>query len=92
MSTVLHGLLLLFCVALIPRLLNLIPLSSLAAVLIYTGYKLARPSIFQEIFKKGYDQFVPFVVTILAILFSDLLIGIIIGIIVGLFFVTAQQF
>lgn len=92
MSTILHGFLLLFCVALIPSLLNLIPLSALAAVLIYTGYKLAKPSIFKSLFKKGYDQFVPFLVTILAILFTDLLIGIIIGITVGLFFVMRSNF
>lgn len=92
MSAILHGLLLLFCVALIPLLLNLIPLSSLAAVLIYTGYKLAKPSIFKELFRKGYDQFFPFVITIVAILFTDLLIGIIIGIVVGLFFVMRSNF
>jgi len=92
MSAILHGVLLLLCVALIPGVLNLIPLSALAAILIYTGYKLAKPSIFKELYKKGFDQFVPFVVTIVAIIFTDLLIGIIIGIAVGLFFVIRANF
>jgi MFS superfamily sulfate permease-like transporter len=92
MSTILHGLLLLLCVAFIPNLLNLIPLPALAAVLIYTGFKLAKPAIFKEFWKKGYDQFVPFIVTILAILLTDLLIGILIGCFVGLFFVMRSNF
>jgi len=91
-SAIMHGLLLLLCVALIPGVLNLIPLSALAAILIYTGYKLAKPSIFKELFKKGKDQFIPFIVTILAIIFTDLLIGIVIGIAVGLFFVLRSNF
>lgn len=91
-SAIMHGVLLLLCVALIPGLLNLIPLSSLAAILIYTGYKLAKPSIFKELFKKGRDQFIPFAVTIVAIIFTDLLIGIVIGIAVGLFFVLHSNF
>lgn len=92
MSAILHGILLLACVALIPGVLNLIPLSALAAILIYTGYKLAKPSIFKELYKKGFDQFAPFVVTIVAIIFTDLLIGIVIGIVVGLFFVMRANF
>lgn len=92
LSAVTHGILLLVCVAFIPGLLNLIPLSALAAVLIYTGYKLAKPEIFISFYKKGFDQFVPFVVTVLAIIFTDLLVGIIIGICVGLFFVMRSNF
>ena len=84
--------LLLLSVALIPSLLKLIPLSALAAILIYTGYKLAKPSIFKEFYKKGFDQFIPFVVTVIAIIFTDLLMGIVIGIAVGLFFVMQKQF
>jgi len=87
-----HGIWLLLAVALIPFLLNLIPLSALAAVLIYTGYKLAKPSLFKDMYKRGLDQFIPFVVTIVAIIFTDLLIGIIIGIGVGLFFVLRSNF
>lgn len=92
MSTIIHGMLLLLCVAFIPKILNLIPLPALAAVLIFTGYKLAKPSIFKELYKKGWDQFIPFVVTILAILLTDLLKGIFIGCLVGLFFVLRSNF
>jgi MFS superfamily sulfate permease-like transporter len=76
----------------IPLVLNKIPLSALAAILIFTGYKLAKISLFKEFFRKGWDQFVPFVVTILAILLTDLLIGIIVGIFVGLFFMVRSNF
>ncbi|MBA4166203.1 MAG: SulP family inorganic anion transporter [Chitinophagaceae bacterium] len=92
MSAVLHGLMLLLSVALIPKILNLIPLSALAGILIYTGFKLAKPSIFKEFYKKGLDQFMPFIITILAILFTDLLIGILIGCAAGLFFVMHSNF
>jgi len=91
-SAIMHGILLLLCVMFIPVILNKIPLSALAAVLIFTGYKLARVSLFKEFFQKGWDQFVPFVVTIAAILLTDLLVGIIVGIIVGLFFMVRSNF
>lgn len=92
MSAVMHGIFLLLSIALIPGLLNLIPLSALAAVLIYIGFKLAKPSIFKAFYKKGLDQFLPFVITIAAILFTDLLTGIIIGIAAGLFFSFRSNF
>jgi len=92
MSAIYHGVLLLACVALIPGLLNLIPKSALAAVLIFTGYKLAKPSLFKAYYKKGWDQFLPFVITIGAILLTDLLIGVMIGIGVGLFFIVRSNF
>lgn len=92
MSAILHGFLLLGSVAFIPKILNFIPLSALAAVLIYTGFKLAKPMMFRKFYKKGLDQFLPFVITIVAILFTDLLIGIIIGIGAGLFFVLRSNF
>jgi MFS superfamily sulfate permease-like transporter len=92
MSSILHGLLLLVCVMFIPFLLNKIPLSALAAILIFTGYKLAKVSLFKEFYKKGWDQFIPFVVTILAILLTDLLYGIVIGILVGLFYMLRSNF
>lgn len=91
-SAITHGILLLACVALIPGLLNLIPKSALAAVLIFTGYKLAKPSLFKAYYKKGWDQFLPFVITIGAILLTDLLIGVLIGIGVGLFFIVRSNF
>jgi MFS superfamily sulfate permease-like transporter len=92
MSTIMHGMLLLLCVAMIPSILNLIPKSALAAILIYTGYKLAKPTLFKFYYQKGWDQFMPFVITISAILLTDLLIGVIIGIVVGLFFVLRSNF
>ena len=87
LSTMLHGLWLLLGLAIIPAVLNLIPLSALAAVLIATGYKLAKPALFIERWRQGYSQFIPFVVTVLAILFTDLLVGIAIGLVVGMGFV-----
>jgi MFS superfamily sulfate permease-like transporter len=92
MSTITHGLLLLLCAFSIPHILNLIPLAALAAILIFTGYKLAKISIFKQFYSKGWDQFVPFVATIGAILLTDLLIGIMAGIGVGLFFMIKSNF
>jgi MFS superfamily sulfate permease-like transporter len=92
MSTIFHGILLLVCVAFIPFLLNMIPKAALAAILIFTGYKLAKPTLFKLFYKKGWDQFLPFVITIVAILTTDLLKGVIIGIVAGLFFVVRSNF
>lgn len=92
LSTMLHGTWLLVSVALIPAVLNLIPLAALAAVLIATGYKLTKPKLFTERYKQGWTQFVPFVVTVAAILFTDLLEGIVIGLAVGFAFVIARNF
>lgn len=91
-SAIMHGVLLLLCVAFIPAILNMIPKAALAAILIYTGYKLAKPSLFIYFYKKGWDQFLPFVITIVAILATDLLKGVVIGIIVGLFFSFRSNF
>ncbi len=84
MSAIFHGLILLICVLLIPDLLNRIPLASLAAVLLVVGYKLAHPALFRRMFTLGADQFVPFLVTIVAILFTNLLTGVLVGLVVGL--------
>jgi MFS superfamily sulfate permease-like transporter len=92
LSTMLHGFWLLLSVLLIPMVLNLIPLSALAAVLIATGYKLTKPKLFVDRWKQGWTQFVPFVATIAAILRTDLLIGIVIGLGVGFVFVVARNF
>lgn len=92
LSTVLHGVLLLASVVCFPALLNLIPKAALAAILIFTGYKLAKISIFKEYWQKGYNQFLPFVITVVAILFTDLLIGICVGIVVGIYFVLRSNF
>ncbi len=92
MSTIYHGTLLLVSVAFVPAILNMIPKTALAAILIFTGYKLAKPALFIAFYKKGWDQFMPFVITIGSILATDLLKGVIIGIGVGLFFVIRSNF
>jgi MFS superfamily sulfate permease-like transporter len=91
MSTITHGLLLAVAVVTIPALLNLIPLASLAAILIYTGFKLAHPRLIRHMWAQGRTQFVPFVVTVVAILLSDLLVGIVIGLVVGAFFIIVDH-
>lgn len=91
-TSFLHGLLLLISVITIPFLLNMIPLASLAAILIMVGYKLAAPSIFMEKYKKGWHQFLPFLATVVAILLTDLLVGIIIGIIVSIGFIVLNNY
>lgn len=87
LSAILHGVLLIVSVLVIPGLLNLIPLSSLAAILLVVGYKLAKPAQFVSIAKSGIRNFIPFVVTVLAIVFTDLLVGIGIGMVVALILV-----
>jgi carbonic anhydrase/SulP family sulfate permease len=86
-SAVLHGVLLLVCVALLPTVLNLIPLSALAAILIVTGLKLASPKLFKEMWRDGKYQFLPFVITLAAIVLTDLLVGILIGLAVSVLFI-----
>jgi len=92
LSAIMHGLMLLAAVVAIPNLLNFIPLSALAAVLIMVGYKLTKPAIYMAKFRKGWPYFVPFVVTVVAIMLTDLLVGIVIGVVVGTVFVLAQNF
>lgn len=79
MSAIIHGFLLLFAVILIPSTLNLIPLSVLASILLVVGYKLATPVLFKKMYKLGKKQFIPFIITVLVIVFKDLLWGISIG-------------
>ncbi len=86
-SAFIHGVLLLVCVVAIPGLLNRIPLASLAAVLLMVGYKLTKPALYRNSWKAGLDQFIPFIVTVLAIIFTDLLIGVLIGVVFGVIFV-----
>ncbi|GHE37687.1 SulP family inorganic anion transporter [Sphingobacterium griseoflavum] len=86
-SAMLHGIWLLIALLAIPTVINLIPLSSLAAILLHTGYKLANPVLFRHMFRKGLDQFVPFAVTVTAIVFTDLLLGVGIGILVAIFYI-----
>lgn len=92
LSAVFHGVLLLISAIFIPNILNMIPLSSLAAILIVVGYKLAKPSLFKKMFAAGKSEFVPFMVTILGIIFTDLLIGILLGLTVGIFQILYNNF
>lgn len=86
-SAILHSLWLLVALLVIPSLINLIPLSCLAAILLHTGYKLANPALFKKMLRKGLDQFIPFFATIVAVVFTDLLMGVGIGIVVALFYI-----
>jgi len=86
-SALIHGLLILLSAMLIPNILNMIPLASLAAILLVVGYKLAKPSLFKQMLKSGHPQFIPFVVTVLAIVLTDLLKGIGIGMAVAVFYI-----
>jgi MFS superfamily sulfate permease-like transporter len=92
LSAILHGILLLLSVLFLANVLNLIPLASLAAILIVVGYKLTKPEIYVTMFSKGISQYIPFLVTIIAIVFSDLLIGISIGLALGIGFVIFSNF
>lgn len=86
-STITHGILLAIAVFAAGSLLNYIPLACLAAILIMVGYKLAKPKIFKTIYHDGLNQFVPFIVTVLGIIFTDLLVGIAIGAVIGILFI-----
>lgn len=86
MSAIFHGCWLLAALFIIPGLINMIPLACLAAILLVTGYKLTRLSLFKKMYVKGWDQFVPFVVTVTAILFTDLLKGVAIGMVLSIFY------
>ena len=91
-STILHGCLLLLAAMLVPRLLNRIPLATLAAILLVVGYKLAKPAVFAAMYRMGYYQFVPFVVTVAGIIVTDLLMGIGLGLAVAIFFLLLTNY
>ncbi|MBT8324699.1 MAG: SulP family inorganic anion transporter [Winogradskyella sp.] len=91
-STIIHGFLLLISIIIIPRLLNMIPLSVLAAVLLIVGYKLAKPALFKQMYDLGWKQFVPFTVTVVGIVFTDLLIGIGLGLAVGIVVILIKSY
>lgn len=86
MSAIFHGCLLFLSAFFIPKIINMIPYACLAAILLVTGYKLTRISLFKRIYHKGWDQFVPFVVTIVAVLLTDLLKGVGIGMVISIFY------
>ena len=76
----------------IPEILNLIPLSVLAAILLVVGYKLAKPKLFAQMYKLGWKQFIPFIVTVVGIVFTDLLIGISLGLMVGIVVILIKSY
>ncbi len=92
LSAIMHGCLLLISIIIIPTVLNLIPLSVLAAILFLVGYKLAKPALFVEMYRKGWKQSIPFVITVLGIVFADLLVGITLGLVVGIFVILIKSY
>ena len=92
LAAIIHGFLLLISVILIPTLLNKIPLSVLSAILLVVGYKLAKPAVFKEMVQLGWKQWIPFTVTILGIVFTDLLVGISLGLAVGVVVILIKSF
>jgi MFS superfamily sulfate permease-like transporter len=92
LSAIIHGILLLFSVILLASILNKIPLACLAAVLLVVGYKLAKVSLFKQMYKLGWEQFIPFIITVVAIQFSDLLKGITLGMIVAIFYILRANY
>jgi MFS superfamily sulfate permease-like transporter len=92
MGAITHGVILLLSAILIPKYLNYIPLSALAAILLLVGYKLSTFSLYSGMYKLGKDQFIPFIVTIVAILSTDLLKGIAIGMVVAIYFILRKNY
>ena len=92
LSAIMHGFFLLIAVVAIGGLLNLIPLASLAAVLIIVGYKLAKPATFSVMYRAGWEQFLPFMATIIVMLVTDLLSGVIAGLAVSVFFTLKHSY
>lgn len=91
-ATITHGIILLFSILAIPGILRMIPLACLAGILISVGYKLVKPDLFHEMYKKGLAQFLPFITTVVMIVFTDLLQGVFWGIIVAVFFILKTNF
>ncbi|SFQ46634.1 SulP family inorganic anion transporter [Parafilimonas terrae] len=92
MAAITHGLFLLLAVLFIPFLLNQIPYASLAAILLVTGYNLAKPKLFKNMYSLGWKQFLPFMLTIIIILATDLLIGVSIGLLLSVYFIIRNNF
>ena len=92
LSTILHGFLLFSSVLILPTMLNMIPYASLAAILMMVGYKLSSASLYKKMYKLGWDQFLPFIATIVGVLLTDLLKGIAIGLVVAVFFILRKNY
>ena len=92
LSAFAHGIWLVAAVLIAVPLLNMIPYCVLAAILIRTGYNLAKPRMIRAVFKQGREQFFPFIVTVIAVLFTDLVIGVIVGIIYSIYFLVKHTY
>jgi MFS superfamily sulfate permease-like transporter len=92
LSAFTHGLFLLLAVLLVPFLLNMIPYASLAAILLVTGFNLTKPKLYRNMWSLGWKQFIPFIITILVILSTDLLIGVSIGLLISTYFIIQNNF
>lgn len=91
-SAILHGVFLLISAITIAGWLNMIPLASLAAILLMVGYKLAKPALFKKMYSLGWEQFIPFTATVVAILLTDLLKGITVGVLFGIFYTLRHSY
>ncbi|MEK6780976.1 MAG: SulP family inorganic anion transporter [Bacteroidota bacterium] len=91
-SAISHAIILLLAVVIIPTILQLIPLACLAGILIVIGYKLTNPSLYKDMHAKGLSQFLPFITTVLAVTFTNLLQGVFMGILVAVFFILRTNF
>jgi MFS superfamily sulfate permease-like transporter len=91
-SAFIHGSLLLICAYAIPKVLNMIPLAALAAILLIVGWKLAKPALFIAMWKKGQSEFIPFTVTVVGIVLTDLLTGIALGLVVAILYILWDNF
>jgi MFS superfamily sulfate permease-like transporter len=92
LSAFTHGLFLLLAVLLIPFVLNKIPYASLAAILIITGYNLTKPKLYRNMWSLGWKQFIPFIITIVVIIATDLLIGVIVGLLISVYYIVRSNF
>ena len=92
LSAFTHGLLLLLAVVLVPFMLNKIPYASLSAILMVTGYNLTKPKLYRNMWSLGWKQFLPFIITIIVILSTDLLIGVSIGLLLSIYFIVQNNF
>lgn len=92
LSSFTHGLFLLLSVLLVPFLLNKIPYASLAAILLVTGYNLTKPKLYRNMWNLGWKQFLPFIITIIVILLTDLLVGVSIGLLISTYFIVRNNF
>lgn len=92
LASIIHGLLFIFAIFIIPGVLQLIPLSALAAILILTGFNLCKPALYKLMYKQGWDQFLPFIITVIIMLFTDLLKGVTVGIVVSIIFILRHNY